>query len=75
MNTLRALIALPFVLLGLALRVLLLPSLLLFIVWMIWGTNSSVFGFAVLAWCGWVWLEYRTLRGVANYRGRGRKLY
>lgn len=74
MNTLRALVAAPFIILGLAFQVLFLPSLVLFGVWAIWGTHSAAFGWGALIWCGWVWLEWRTLRGARHPAG-GRRLY
>lgn len=74
MRTLRALIALPFVLLGIAVQVLLLPALLLVIVWFIFGTGSTVFGLTVLVCCAWAYLEWHHLRGAPSHRGGGRRL-
>jgi hypothetical protein len=75
MNTIRALITLPFALLGLALRILFLPGLALFIVWFIFGSHSPVTGWATLICLGWAYLEWRSVRAIGHAGGRRRKLY
>jgi hypothetical protein len=62
MRTLIALITLPFALLGLAFHVLLLPALVLGTVYLIFGTDSSVFTWALLFCLLWVYIEYHQLK-------------
>lgn len=68
MRTLLGLIAAPFALLGIALRLFLLPGIALFVIFFIFGNQSPVFSWGVLICLAWVYLEWRELR-----RGSGRR--
>lgn len=73
MRTLAALIALPFALLGLAIHLLLLPAIVLGVVWLIFGTDSSVFTWTLLFCLLWVCVEYRQLKKVGSGGRRRRR--
>jgi hypothetical protein len=73
MKTLAALIALPFALLGLAIHLLLLPALVLGTVWLIFGTDSSVFTWTLLFCLLWVYVEYRQLKKIGSGGRRTRR--
>jgi hypothetical protein len=73
MRTLIALIALPFALIGLAFDVLLLPGIVLATVWIIFGTDSSVFTWALLFCLLWMCIEYRQLKKVGSGGRRTRR--
>lgn len=73
MNTLKALIGLPFALLGLAVHLLLLPAIVVGVVYLIFGTDSSVFDWTVLFCLLWVYLEYRGLKKLGSGGLRSRR--
>jgi hypothetical protein len=73
MRTLAALIALPFALLGLAIHLLLLPALVLGVVWLIFGTDSSVFTWTLLFCLLWVYIEYYQLKKAGSGVRRTRR--
>lgn len=72
MRTLLGLFLTPFVLLGIALRLFLLPGFVLFVVFFIFGNHSPVFSWALLICLIWVCLEWRELRK-PNRGGTGRR--
>lgn len=71
MRTLLGLIAAPFVLAGIALRLFFLPGIVLFVIFFIFGNQSPVFSWAVLGCLLWVYLEWRELHGSRGRRNGG----
>lgn len=75
MRTLQALIALPFALLGLAFHLLLAPGVVLGVVYLIFGSDSSVFTWTLLFCLLWVYIEWRHLKKIGSGGRPNRRRY